>query len=697
MARSQSSAGASRPLLAPRPTAQPTPALAPGYMRVRPAFLSALPLPPWSASARPRLSPARRPHSSAPVSASASAMSAPAVAAKAALAARVRAAISAAYPGVDTDPKLTASKEVKPKAGKPAPKAAADAKRGDYQANAALSLSKLLDVSPRVVADAIVSKLDVADICLPPTVAGPGFINLTLSDAYVVSRLQSVLADRERLGVGVAEPKRRIVVDFSSPNIAKDMHAGHLRSTIIGETLARTLEFLGHDVVRLNHTGDWGTQFGQLITYMREECPEVLDEDGGGMGGGGIGDLVEFYKKAKKRFDEDAAFKARAQAEVVELQGGNERTLKAWRIICDLSRTEFQKIYDRLGITITERGESFYNPYLPQVVAALTEAGLAEMNDGAVVVFLEGDQFKGRDGDPLPVIVRKSDGGFLYATTDLAAIRFRAQTDKADRILYVTDVGQSLHFQQVFQVARRAGLLADEVELEHVPFGLVQGEDGKKFKTRSGDTVKLVDLLDEAARRTRANLELRFGEEVAKAAEAGKPAPPARTEGELAKLAEHIGIAAVKYADLRTNRVNNYKFSFDKMVALDGDTAPYILYAFARVQGIYRTARAAAGDGATFAGEVSFVFEKQEERDLAKLLLQLPEVLAFLEADLQPHVLCEYIKSVTTRFNQFYEQCPVVRAPSEELQISRLALCGVAADTLKLCLGLLGIQTLDRI
>lgn len=639
---------------------------------------------------------------------------APARAAKAELVARVAAAIADACPGADTDPKLTASKEVKggpegkaAKGGKPAkagkkgkaPPAEAVA-RGDYQANAALALGKALGRNPREVAEAIVEKLDVSGICDAPTIGGPGFINLTLSDEYVVGRLARVHADKERLGVAKAD-RKRIVVDFSSPNIAKDMHAGHLRSTIIGDTLARTLEFLGHDVVRLNHTGDWGTQFGQLITYMREECPEILDEDGSGMAGGGsgagggIGDLVEFYKKAKARFDEDPEFKARAQAEVVELQGGNERTLKAWRIICDLSRIEFQKIYDRLDIAIEERGESFYNPYLKDVLTSLTEKGIAERDEGAMVVFLDG--FTGRDGKRLPVIVQKSDGGFLYATTDLAAIRYRANEDKADRVLYVTDVGQSLHFEQVFQVARQAEFLPADVELKHVPFGLVQGEDGKKFKTRSGDTVKLADLLDEAAKRTRANLELRFQEEVEKAAAAGKPAPPARSDEELAQLAEHIGIAAVKYADLHCNRVSNYKFSFDKMTALEGDTAPYVLYAYARVQGIYRTASAAAGDAAAAAGEVKFVFEKQEERDLAKLLLQLPEILSMLEVDLQPHVMCEYIKSVTSRFNQFYEQCPVVKSPTPELKSSRLALCGITADTLKLCLGLLGIKTLDRI
>lgn len=612
-----------------------------------------------------------------------------AVVARTELSKRVRAAISSAFPDVsDPDARLTD---------------ATNKAFGDYQANAALGLSKALKKKPRDIAAEILERLDVADICGKPSVAGPGFINFTLKDEFVYAKLEAMACDKERLGIAKksASEVQKVVVDFSSPNIAKDMHAGHLRSTIIGETLSRTLEFLGHDVLRLNHTGDWGTQFGQLITYMRDECPDLLDENSSGENAPSaeIGDLVEFYKAAKARFDSDPDFKARAQAEVVELQGGNEKTLKAWNIICDLSRIEFQKIYDRLSITLTERGESFYNPYLPEVLTALQETGLAVPDSGAQVVFLEGDQFKGRDGDPLPVIVQKSDGGFLYATTDLAAIRYRANVDKADRVLYVTDVGQSLHFQQVFQVARRAGFYTSSVNLEHVPFGLVQGEDGKKFKTRSGDTVKLVDLLDEAARRTRLEIVKRQDEDTAKAVEAGKEPPVGRSEEELSAISEHIGIAAVKYADLRISRTNNYKFSYDKMVALEGDTAPYILYAYARVQGIYRaaTAEVGASEEDVDMSSVSFTFEKKEERELAKLLLQLPEVLAQLERDLLPHSMCEYIKSLTSAFNKYYEQCPVTRAPTEELKSSRMALCGITASALKLCLGLLGIETLDRI
>lgn len=587
---------------------------------------------------------------------------------------------------VGTDPKLTS---------------ATRPEFGDYQCNAAMSLSKKLKARPRDVATKILEQLQVLDICTTPTIAGPGFINLTLSDEFVNTKLQYMLSDRKRLGIDTRQPAKRVIVDFSSPNIAKDMHVGHLRSTIIGDTLARTFEFLGHTTIRLNHTGDWGTQFGQLITYMKSECPELLDasEEGqSAMAAAAIGDLVEFYRKAKARFDADPDFKQAALAEVVQLQSGNAETLRAWRLICDLSRKEFQKIYNRLDIELEERGESFYNPFLEDVVKYLEDQGYAQRNEGAMVCFLEGNQFKGRDGDPLPVIVQKSDGGFLYATTDLASVRYRAGVDKADRIVYVTDVGQSLHFQQIFALSRKASLLPEHVSLEHVSFGLVQGSDGKKFKTRSGAAPKLSELLDEARDRVKAELEKRAAEIVSKAAEAGEEAPEARSEEEMNHMSEVIGIAAVKYADLKNNRTSNYKFSFDKMVKLEGDTAPYMMYAFARIQGIYRTASAASGgeDGDRFAG-MMFEFEKAEERALSKMLLRLPEVLSELERDLLPHILCEYVKNLTSRFNQFYEQCPVVHAGSPELQKSRLALCQLSADTLQLCLGLLGIGTLEKI
>ncbi len=581
---------------------------------------------------------------------------------------------------------------------------ATNPKFGDYQCNAALALGKKLQqkavdgvkINGRDVANAILEALDVSELCEKPVVAGPGFINFTLSDDYVIGKLNRMYSDRERLGIPPREKTQRIVVDFSSPNIAKDMHVGHLRSTIIGDTLSRILEFLGHNTIRLNHTGDWGTQFGQLITYIKSECPQLLE--GVGDAAAEIGDLVEFYKKAKKRFDEDNEFKENALAEVVKLQSGNPESLSAWRMICEISRAEFEKVYKRLDINLTERGESFYNPFLKGIIELLSEQGLAVQNEGATVVFLEGKQFTGRDGKPLPVIVQKSDGGFLYATTDLAAVQYRVNEDKADRIIYVTDVGQSLHFQQIFAVARKAGILPESVQAEHVAFGLVQGADGKKFKTRSGAAPKLAELLDEARDRVRKELERRAETDAEAALAAGQDPPQARSEEEMERISELIGIAAVKYADLKNNRTNNYKFSFDKMVKLEGDTAPYVMYAFARVQGIYRTAAAqAVGEGQSLPTEIEFTFAKNEERALAKTLLRLPEVLSDLEKDLLPNALCEYVLGLTVKFNQFYEQCPVLNADTEQLKGSRLALCQISADALKLCLNLLGIPTLDRI
>jgi len=383
---------------------------------------------------------------------------------------------------------------------------ASNPKFGDYQANVALSLSKRLGQQPRAIASAIAEKLDVSDFCETPEIAGPGFINFKLKITHLEAQLNAIQAD-SRLGIPKAKTPKREIVDFSSPNIAKEMHVGHLRSTIIGDCIARILEFRGHDVLRLNHVGDWGTQFGMLIAYLREVYPEALTT----ANALDIKDLVSFYRQAKQRFDEDQAFQETARQEVVRLQAGAEDTLHAWKLLCEQSRREFQVIYDLLDVQVTERGESFYNPLLAAVVEDLAKSGLLLENQGAKVVFLEG--FANREGEPLPLIVQKSDGGYNYATTDLAALCYRIQKDEAKRIIYVTDAGQTNHFAQFFQVARKAGWVPDDVELVHVPFGLVLGEDGKKFKTRSGDTVKLRDLLDEAVIRARADLERRLQEE----------------------------------------------------------------------------------------------------------------------------------------------------------------------------------------
>ncbi|MEO1506048.1 MAG: arginine--tRNA ligase [Cyanobacteria bacterium J06633_23] len=545
-------------------------------------------------------------------------------------------------------------------------------KFGDYQANVAMSLAKRLQDKPRAIATKIVENLTIDDLCETPQIAGPGFINLKFKTDYLQEQLKAVYSD-ERLGIPTAQPKRTIV-DFSSPNIAKEMHVGHLRSTIIGECIARTLEFLGHDVLRLNHVGDWGTQFGMLITHLRDVCPEAISESSSV----NIGDLVEFYKQAKKRFDDDEDFKSTSRDAVVALQSGEESAYNAWQLLCEQSRKEFQKIYDRLDITIQERGESFYNPLLEDVTKDLKSLGLLEEDQGAQVVFLEG--FTNKDGNPQPLIVRKSDGGFNYATTDLAAIRQRTINEKAERIIYITDAGQANHFAQVFQVANRAHWIPDGVELVHVPFGLVKGEDGKKLKTRSGETVKLKDLLDEAVTRSEKDLQQRIADEN-------------RNEPEdfIHKVSTAVGLGAVKYADLSQNRTSDYIFSFDKMLALQGNTAPYMLYAYVRVQGISRKGNI----DFTQLGEAPIVLQDDTELALAKHLLALDTIVMEVAQDLFPNRLCQYLFELSQKFNQFYDRCSVLQA-EEPQRTSRLMLCDLTARTLKLGLSLLGIQVLER-
>ncbi|MEO1003173.1 MAG: arginine--tRNA ligase [Cyanobacteria bacterium J06638_7] len=561
---------------------------------------------------------------------------------------------------------------------------------GDFQANGALPLARPLRQPPRQIAAAIVAQLaadsSFSDLCQPPQIAGPGFINLSVRPERLAAEVAARLAD-PRLGVPMAAPGEGgpVIVDFSSPNIAKEMHVGHLRSTIIGDCLARVLEFRGHRVLRLNHVGDWGTQFGMLITHLKQVAPEALDT----AGAVDLGDLVAFYRQAKARFDADDAFQARAREEVVKLQGGDPLSLKAWGLLCDQSRREFQKLYDRLDIRLSERGESFYNPCLQAVVDDLRDAGLLVVDDGAGCVFLEG--VSGKDGAPLPLIVQKRDGGFNYATTDLAAIRYRLAPppagDGARRVIYVTDAGQAAHFAGVFQVARRAGWIPAGARLEHVSFGLVQGDDGKKLKTRAGDTVRLRDLLDEAVERAEADLRRRLREEE-------------RSEDEafIQQVATTVGLAAVKYADLSTNRSTNYQFSFDRMLALSGNTAPYLLYAVVRIAGMARKGGdgAAAGIGARASQQpAELSFSEPQEWALVRELLKFDAVIAEVETELLPNRLCSYLFELSQVFNRFYDQVPVLRA-EEPARSSRLALCRLTADTLKLGLGLLGIPTLER-
>jgi len=498
-----------------------------------------------------------------------------------------------------------------------------------------------------------------------------------------------------RLGLPKTSNKKKIIVDYSSPNIAKEMHVGHLRSTIIGDTLSNLLEFVGHDVVRLNHVGDWGTQFGMLVEHLREEFPAALRKETSEHVVVDLGDLVLLYKAAKKRFDADDDFKERAREGVVKLQAGDEEALAAWESLCAASRVEYEKIYKKLNIKgLVERGESFYNPYLSGVVEYLSNEGLAVESDGATAVFVEG--YENRDGSPLPLIVRKSDGGFNYATTDLAAIRQRVELstkdggEGAERVLYVTDAGQSQHFDMVFKAGKMAGFVPDHASLEHVPFGLVQGEDGKKFATRSGDTVKLKDLLDEAVRIAGADLESRQENVIS-------DDDDDETKQKIQHVAEIVGIGAVKYADLSMNRESNYRFSYGRMLSLNGNTAPYMLYAYARMCGIVRKAlEQEESKPVQWPEPAEIVISHDAERELIRNLVRLPDILSMVEADLYPHRLCEYLFDTSQKFNQFYENCAVKNAETEELKASRLSLCTATAGTIRLLMKLLGIKLVER-
>ncbi|PZO60748.1 MAG: arginine--tRNA ligase [Phormidesmis priestleyi] len=547
-------------------------------------------------------------------------------------------------------------------------------KFGDYQANVAMSLAKPLKSNPRAIATQIAEHLKVSDICEPPSIAGPGFINFKLKTEYLEAQLESMHSS-DRLGIATAEPPQKIIVDYPSPNIAKEMHVGHLRPAVIGECLARVVEFLGHDVQKVSHIGDWGTPFGMLIAYLQEAYPDPQAAAEASTSG----ELATFYRQAKKRFDEDEVFKENARQAVVKLQAGDTEVLEAWKRVCQLSKRSYRKIYDLLSISqdIVDRGESFYNPFLPAVITDLKETGLLVEDNGAQCVFLEG--FTNKDGEALPMIVQKSNGGYNYSTTDLAALRYRINEDQADRIIYSTDAGQSNHFAQIFQVARRASWVPENVDLSYAPFGLVLGEDGKRLKSRSGEAVPLKELLDEAIARTRTDVENRLTAEE-------------RTESDafIQNVAEKVGIGAVKYADLSQNRVSDYTFSYDRMLDLKGNTAPYMLYAYVRVRGISRK------------GEVDFAqldaqmkLTEESEFILAKHLLQMDLVLDDVERELLPNRLCQYLFELSQKFNQFYDRCPVLQAP-EPIRTSRLVMCDLTARSLKLGLFLLGIDVLER-
>ncbi|MEQ8485414.1 MAG: arginine--tRNA ligase [Pseudomonadales bacterium] len=531
---------------------------------------------------------------------------------------------------------------------------------GDYQANGVMGAAKRARGNPRQLAQRVVDAADLDGVAARLEIAGPGFINITVDDAFLATRLA---AD----GLIEAAPAAQtVVVDYSSPNLAKEMHVGHLRSTIIGDAVARVLEALGHRVIRQNHVGDWGTQFGMLIAFLDEtgSDSELLS------------DLESFYRAAKARFDDDAAFAERARRMVVGLQRGDADIRARWQRFIDISLSHCQAIYDRLGATLRPEhvmAESAYNDDLDAVIADLDAAGLLTESEGARCVFL--DEFTGKDGAPLPLIVQKSDGGYLYATTDLAAVRHRARNLAADRVMYFTDARQALHFRHMFAVAERAGFGRAGMTLEHYPFGTMLGADGKPFRTRAGEVVKLAELLDEAESRALAVVTAKN---------------PELADDERRAIARVVGIGAVKYADLSKNRTSDYVFDWDQMLSFDGNTAPYLLYAYTRIRSVFRRGGI---DEAALQGTV--VISEPAEHALSVMLLRLQETLEQVAADGLPHYLCGYLYELATLFMRFYEACPILNA-EPAVRDSRLLLCRRTADTVRTGLNLLGIETVER-
>jgi arginyl-tRNA synthetase len=540
---------------------------------------------------------------------------------------------------------------------------------GDYQANGVMAVAKKLGMAPRQLAEQVLSHLDLSGIASKTEIAGPGFINIFLDPAFLAQNVDAALQS-DRLGVAQPQPQT-IVVDYSAPNVAKEMHVGHLRSTIIGDAAVRTLEFLGHNVIRANHVGDWGTQFGMLIAWLEKQQQENAGEMA-------LADLEGFYRDAKKHYDEDEAFAERARSYVVKLQGGDAYFLEMWRKLVDITMSQNQITYDRLNVTLTRKdvmGESLYNPMLAGIVADLKAKGLAVESEGATVVFL--DEYKNKEGEPMGVIIQKKDGGFLYTTTDIACAKYRYETLHADRVLYYIDSRQHQHLMQAWTIVRKAGYVPGSVPLEHHMFGMMLGKDGKPFKTRAGGTVKLADLLDEALERARRLVAEK------------NPDMPA---DELEKLANAVGIGAVKYADLSKNRTTDYVFDWDNMLAFEGNTAPYMQYAYTRVLSVFRKADI---DESVLA-RTQVTITEDREAQLAARLLQFEETLSVVARDGTPHVMCAYLYDLAGLFSGFYEHCPILSAESEAVRNSRLKLAQLTAKTLKLGLDTLGIETVER-
>ena len=568
------------------------------------------------------------------------------------LAARVRMALAAAFGAeyADADPVIR-------------PSAFAD-----YQANVALSLAKRLRRPPREVAAEIAGHLDVADVCEKAEVSGPGFINFTLRTDWIADQAAGMLEDR-RLGVPVADPAQKIVVDYSSPNVSKEMHVGHLRTTVVGDAIVRILEYQGHDVIRANHLGDWGTQFGLLIEHLMDVGEDTARRQLS------AGEINTFYQAARVKFDNDPAFADRSRHRVVLLQTGDKETLRLWRVLVDQSKEYYNTIYQRLGITLTDDDlapESFYNAMLASVCDELQREGIAVISNGALCAFPPG--FTGRDGEPLPMILRKSDGGYGYDTTDLAAIRYRIRDLKANRLIYVVGAEQSLHFRMLFAVAREAGWLTDDVRAEHAVIGLVSSPEGGRIRTRTGESVKLITLVGEAVERAGRVIADRYDDPVLRQ-----------------QIAEAVGIGALKYGDLSVARDSGYVFDFDRMLALTGNTGPYLQYATARIRSIFRRAGL---DPDRAAGRMRL--NEDAERALALTALGFAPAVSGAADRAEPHLLAAFLFELASAFTTFYELCPVLNAPSPEVRDSRLALCAVTLRTLTTGLRLLGIPVPDR-
>ena len=540
---------------------------------------------------------------------------------------------------------------------------------GDYQANGIMPAAKKLGLNPREFAQSVLDKAELQDIAEKTEIAGPGFINIFLKDTWLADNINRAVQD-PKLGVHNPE-KQTVVVDYSSPNVAKEMHVGHLRSTIIGDAVVRTLEFLGNHVIRANHVGDWGTQFGMLIAYLEKMENEHASEME-------LSDLEAFYRAAKKHYDEDPVFAEKARNYVVKLQSGDEYCRTMWQKLVKITMQQNQHNYDRLNVTLTNKdvmGESLYNPMLPGIVEDLKKQGLAVEDDGALVVYL--DEFKNKDGDPMGVIVQKKDGGFLYTTTDIAAAKYRYETLKANRVLVFSDTRQSQHMQQAWLITRKAGYVPDSFQLEHKNFGMMLGKDGKPFKTRSGDTVKLADLLDEAIERADVLISQKS---------------TALSEQEKADVIEAVGIGSVKYADLSKNRTTDYVFDWDNMLSFEGNTAPYMQYAYTRIRSIFNRSQIALSE----VEQATLSITDEKERALAIKLLQFEEAVQVVGKEGTPHVLCAYLYELAGVFSSFYEHCPILNNDDQQVKLSRLKLALLTERTLKQGLDLLGIKTVEK-